>query len=115
MNIKESFRDNIAVLSISGKMMGGPETSKLHDKIKSLVSDGINKVIIDLSKVKWMNSSGLGALMASWGTISRANGTMALIGATEKVNSLLMVTKIISFFDTFDTVDRAIGSLTVAT
>jgi len=64
MKIKESVQDNVAILSISGNMMGGPETTKLHEVVKSLIADGMKRVIVDLKKVRWMNSMGLGILMA---------------------------------------------------
>ena len=47
MRIKEKIDNHVAVLSLSGKMMGGPETTALHDHIRSLMSDGISKVVID--------------------------------------------------------------------
>lgn len=64
MKIKEKIENQVAILALSGKMMGGPETTELHDHIRSLLGDGIKKVVIDLSGVKWINSSGLGVLMA---------------------------------------------------
>ena len=62
MTIKEEIRDNIAILYLKGNMMGGPESMEVHEKVKSLLGDDLAKIVIDLSKVKWMNSSGLGAL-----------------------------------------------------
>ena len=64
MAIKEKIVDNVAVLTLGGKLMGGSETSDIRDKVYSLISDNITNVVIDLKKVKWINSSGLGALMA---------------------------------------------------
>ena len=110
MKIKESFKDNVAILTMKGDMMGGPDTGKLHDKIKSLISDDVTKVVIDLSHVKYMNSSGLGILMASFGTIAKVNGMIKLAGATEKVKSLLIITQLIQFFDDFENVDHAVAS-----
>ncbi len=113
MKIKEKMEKDVAVLTVSGNMMGGPETSALHDKIKSLIGDGVKKVVIDLKKVKWMNSSGLGVLMASWGSLSREGGNLKLANATEKVQSLFMVTQIIQFFETYESVDRALASFQI--
>ena len=59
MKIKEKIVNHVAILSLSGKMMGGPETTALHDHIRSLMKDGIKNVVIDLGGVKWINSSGL--------------------------------------------------------
>lgn len=110
MKIKESFVKNVAVLTISGNMMGGPETTALHDKVKSLIKDGIKSVVIDLKGVKWLNSSGLGVLMSCFGSLSSAGGKLKLANIAEKIQSILMITKMIEFFETFESVDRAVGS-----
>lgn len=111
MKIKEKIETNVAVLSLHGKMMGGPETTALHDHIRGLMKDGINKVVIDLGGVKWINSSGLGVLMAAMTTLKNSEGQMKLANVTEKVESLLMITQLIRIFETFDSVDRAIASM----
>ena len=65
---------------------------------------------IDLSKVKWMNSSGLGALMASLTTLRNAGGDLKLANVTKKIESLLLITKLITVFETYESVDRAVAS-----
>jgi anti-sigma B factor antagonist len=110
MKIKEKIEGDVAVLQISGKLMGGPETQELHDHIKGLIADNIKKIVIDLSKVKWMNSSGLGVLMASYTTVKNKGGELKLANVTEKVNNLLMITQLITIFKTFETVERAVAS-----
>jgi anti-sigma B factor antagonist len=111
MKIKEKIENHVAVLTLSGKMMGGPETTALHDHIKGLISDGISKVVIDLGEVKWMNSSGMGVMMACMTTLNNAKGKLVLARVSEKVNSLLMITQLIKVFETFETVERATSSL----
>ena len=111
MKIKEKIENHVAVLSLSGKMMGGPETTALHDHIRGLMKDGISKVVIDLGGVKWINSSGLGVLMAAMTTLKNSEGQMKLANVTEKVESLLMITQLIRIFETFDSVDRAVSSM----
>lgn len=110
MQIKEQMQGEVAVLSIKGKLMGGPETMAIHEKVKELVENNIKKVVIDLGKVKWMNSSGLGALMGSMTTLRNAGGELKLANVTEKVQSLFMITKLITVFETFDKVDQAVSS-----
>jgi len=110
MKIKEKIDGSVAVLTLSGKMMGGPETQAVHDHIKGLISDGITNVVIDLGDVKWMNSSGMGILMASMTTLKNAEGKLALARVTEKVESLLIITQLIKVFSSFETVERAVAS-----
>ncbi|HQU74834.1 MAG TPA: STAS domain-containing protein [Calditrichia bacterium] len=110
MKIKESVEGKVVVLTVNGNMMGGPETTELHDKVKSLITDGLTKIVIDLKGVKWMNSSGLGTLMACYTSLSEAGGALKLASVTEKVQSLFMITQLIKMFETYETADRAIAS-----
>ena len=111
MKIKEKIENHVAILTLSGKMMGGPETQEVHEHIKGLISDGIKKVVIDLGDVKWMNSSGMGVLMASMTTLKNADGKLALARVTEKVQSLLIITQSIKVFSSYETVERAISNI----
>jgi len=111
MKIKEKIEDHVAVLTLSGKMMGGPETTALHDHIRGLINDNIKKVVIDLGGIRWMNSSGMGILMACMTTLRNADGHLVLARVSEKVNSLLLITQLIKVFDTYETVERAVASL----
>lgn len=110
MAVKEKIIGNVAVLMVSGKLMGGNETREVHEKVKSLINDGLKKVVIDLSKVKWLNSQGLGMLMACFTSLRNAGGDLRIAGATDRVNSLLMITKLITIFETFETADRAVAT-----
>jgi len=110
MAIKETIRGDVAVLNLRGKLMGGPDSTALHDKVHGLIADGIKQVVIDLGKVKWMNSSGLGALMAALTTLRNAGGDLKLANVTKKIESLLLITKLITVFETYETADRAVVS-----
>ena len=112
MKIKEKIESHVAILSLSGKMMGGPETTQLHDRIRSLINDKIIKVVIDLRGVKWINSSGLGVLMATHTTLKNAGGELKLANVNEPVENLLMRTQLMRIFDTYESIDRALAALT---
>jgi anti-sigma B factor antagonist len=110
MAVKEKIQGDVAILVISGKLMGGEETKEVHEKVKSLLADGLKKIVIDLSKVKWLNSSGLGILISCLTSITNGGGKLKIAGATEKVNSLLMITKLITVFDSYESADRAVAT-----
>ena len=109
MKIKERMEGDVAVLAVSGNMMGGPESTALHDKVKSLIADGLTKVVIDIKGVKWMNSSGLGVLMSCMSSLQSQGGKLKLSNVTDKVKSILMITKLSSIFDTYESADRAVA------
>jgi len=110
MAMKETIKDSVAILELKGKLMGGPDSQAMHDKIHGLITDGIKQVVIDLSRTKWMNSSGLGALMAALTTLRNAGGDLKLANVTQKIESLLVITKLITVFETYESVDRAVVS-----
>jgi len=110
MQINEQHQGDVTILSLKGKLRGGPETQAIHEKVKELTESKSLKVVIDLGKVKWMNSTGLGAIMGSLTTLRNAGGDLKLANVTEKVQSLFMITKLITIFDTHDSVDEAVAS-----
>ena len=110
MQIKETIDGDVVVLALKGNLMGEPETTEFRDKIKSLVRDGFLKIVLDVSKIKWVNSSGLGALISALATVNSGGGDMRIANVTEKINSLFMITQLIKVFKSFDTIDRAVAS-----
>ena len=110
MGVKENIVNDVAVLALSGKLMGGDETWKIHNKVKNLISDNITQVVMDLSRLKWVNSQGLGMLMSCHTSLKNAEGNLKIAGATEKVQSLFMITKLITVFESYENTELAIKS-----
>jgi len=110
MNIREELKSDVAILTLRGELIGGQETIALQDHIKGLIADGIKNVVVDLAKVKWLNSSGFGVLLGGLTSLRNAGGDLKLADVTERVESLLMMTKLITIFETFETKERAVVS-----
>jgi anti-sigma B factor antagonist len=110
MTIKEKMYGDVAVLSLKGNLMGDPDTTEVRDKIYSLLQDDVKKIVLDMSKVKWINSSGLGTLIAAMTSVKNKGGELKLAGVTDKVESLFMITQLIKVFKTYENVDRALAS-----
>ena len=101
---------NAVVIALKGNVMGGPGGSKLHEQLHELKDEGKTNVVVDLSKVKFMNSSGLGMLISGMTTMRNAGGDLRLANVADRIQSLLMVTKLITVFKHYDTVDEALSS-----
>lgn len=110
MALNEIMQGDIAILELKGKLMGGPETSEIHDKVKELIAQGAKKVVANVEKVSWMNSTGLGALIGAMTSLRNAGGDLKLACITENVENLFVITKLVTIFDTFDTVDEAVNA-----
>ncbi len=98
------------VVEPKGKIMGGPESTELHDLLHELIEKNKKNVVIDLGKVDWMNSTGLGLLISGLTTLRKAGGELKLANVTEKIQSLLTITKLVTIFKSYDSVDEAVGS-----
>ena len=112
MDIREEIRDDIAVLTLTGQLMSGPEVAPFHEHVKKLMNGGIVKIVVDFAKVKWMGSSMIGVLTASLTSVRNQGGDIRLAGVADKIESILMVTKLATIFRTLKTVDRAVTSFT---
>lgn len=110
MNLKVEIKDDIAILTLAGELMDGPDVLPFHARIKQLVEDGTTRVIVDFSSVRWFGSAMLGVLTASLATVKSAGGDLRLVGITRRIESILMVTSLASAFQTFRTVNRAMVS-----
>ena len=110
MKMKQTEQDNIVILELSGKIMGGPDAALLNEKLYELIEAGKTKVVADLNKVDWMNSSGLGILIGGLTTMRNNGGNLKLVNITERIKSLLMITKLLNVFETFNSVDEAVAS-----
>jgi len=110
MTLKEKEVSGIVVLELSGKIMGGPDATSLNEKLHELIDNGKTKVVADLAKVSWMNSSGLGILIGGLTTMRNNEGDLKLANVTDRIQSLLIITKLITVFETFDSLDKAVES-----
>jgi anti-sigma B factor antagonist len=110
MKLTSSENKGIVILEPKGKIMGGPDAAILHDSLHELINQGKKKVVIDLAKVDWMNSTGLGILISGLTTMRNNGGELKLANVTEKIQSLLTITKLITVFETFDSIDQAVQS-----
>ena len=110
MRMGEKEQAGVVVLMPKGKIMGGPDAGAVKERLHQLIDDGKKKVVVDLGGVSWMNSSGLGILIGGLTTMRNNGGDLKLANTTDKVQNLLMVTKLITIFESFDTVEEAVAS-----
>lgn len=110
MKIKQKEAYNAVILELHGNVMGGPDAAELNTLLHKLLDEGKKNVVIDLSNVKFINSSGLGILISALTTMRNGGGDLKLANVTEKIQSLLMITKLILIFEHYDTVEEAVKS-----
>jgi anti-sigma B factor antagonist len=103
-------RDGVVILDLSGKLMGGPESDPLREMFRRLSDQGTRKVIVNLRKVPWMNSSGLGVLLAAFIQIRKAGGAVKFAGLQDRVQGILTTTKLVTMIETWEDEEAALRS-----
>lgn len=111
MKIKETIHQKVALLTLRGNLMGPPETVTLFEDVEGLVKDGLKRIVFDFSHVNWINSLGVGAIMKCLTLLKNKEGYLYLVGLTDKVKSVFMVTQLLKVFTIKDSVDEAVAEL----
>ncbi len=109
MKFDDKIVDDIVVLDVSGKIMGGDETTMFHGKIHEYINQNKKNFVVDLAKVDWMNSVGLGMLISALTTVRNAGGRLVLANI-DKIESILTITRLITVFEHYESRDEAIKS-----
>lgn len=110
MSFNTSERYGSVVIEFKGNVMGGPDAVSLNEKLHELIDAEKTNIVVDLGKVKFMNSSGLGMLIGGLTTMRKSGGDLRLANSTDKIQSLLIVTKLITVFKNYDSVEKAVES-----
>lgn len=110
MSFNTSERYSSVVIEFKGNVMGGPDAVSLNEKLHELIDAEKTNIVVNLGKVKFMNSSGLGMLIGALTTMRKAGGDLRIANATDKIESLLIVTKLITVFKHFKSVEEAAES-----
>jgi anti-sigma B factor antagonist len=108
LDVKE--QGTAVVVIVKGNLMGGPETLVVHEKVKELLGQKKMRIVLNLSDVPWINSSGLGMLMGCLTSVKNAGGELKLSGINDKVKNLFIITKLITLFDAYETVQEAVAA-----
>ncbi|GAB4290989.1 MAG: STAS domain-containing protein [Ignavibacteriaceae bacterium] len=110
MKIKTYEKYEAVIIELKGNVMGGDDTKDFNELLHKLIDEDKKNVVVDLSEVKFMNSSGLGMLIGGLATMKKADGHLKLARVTEKIESLLIITKLITIFESYDSVEEAVKS-----
>ncbi len=111
MTFKDKVIDDVGVVTLKGNLMGRPETDKLLDEVHAMLGSNIKKVVLDLNKVKWVNSIGVSAIIKSYSAVNNVQGTFSLANISGKMNSLLIMTQLNNVFKVYVNVDEALSDM----
>lgn len=110
LEIRERNVGDVAILEMFGKITIGEGSVQLRDAVGHLLDAGRNKIILNLSGVTYMDSSGIGELVSRYTTTKNAGGRLKLLSLPKKIKDLLMITKLLTVFEIHEDEQAALDS-----
>ncbi|MFZ0306761.1 MAG: STAS domain-containing protein [Candidatus Sulfotelmatobacter sp.] len=110
MTIETREVSHVTIVDIDGRITLGDETGQLRDTVRRLIAEGKKKIVLNLAKVDYIDSSGMGELVSSFTTVRNSGGELKLLSLTKKVRDVVQVTKLYTIFDIKDDEFTAIKS-----
>lgn len=110
LDVKQRQAGDVTILDCSGSIRMGDGAVLLRNAIRGLNEQGSKKILLNLSEVKNVDSSGIGELIANYTTLSRDGGQLKLLKLTDKIRDLLVITKLLTVFDAYDDEAEALNS-----
>jgi anti-sigma B factor antagonist len=110
LNIVDKEVNGVTVLELVGRVTLGEGSSMLRTKIKELLSQGKTRLVLDLAEVGYIDSAGLGTLVAGFTSAQNQGASLKLANLTKRFSEQLNITKLVTVFDVFDTVQDAVKS-----
>ena len=114
MHFKDELVENILLVSLTGDLIGGEDNNEVISKIQDYIEKGIIRCIVDISDVRFINSSGIGLLITILTKVRNKEGELILINPSEQVKKLLIITKLNAIFSILQTREEAIKRLSKA-
>ena len=103
--------DGVEIIALQGKITIGSGDTQLREVIADAVNRGKTNILLDLSGVTTIDSSGIGELVGSYTTVTNRGGKLKLLHLPAKLNELLHVTQLITVFEVYENEQEAIASL----
>ena len=115
IKIEERLVGDVMILDIVGRLTIDEAAQHLKDKVNSLISQNRLHLVFNLGRVPYIDSGGLGQLVASYGAVKRAGGAVKLLNVSSRNHDLLSITRLVTLFETFDSEAEAVRSFDTLT
>jgi anti-sigma B factor antagonist len=110
LEVTERQAGDVTILDMRGAVRIGEGSVALREAVRRLSDGGKKKILLNLGGVNYIDSSGIGELIANYTTVSRQGGQLKLLNLTDKIQSLLVITKLLTVFDSYDSEADALNS-----
>jgi anti-sigma B factor antagonist len=110
LTVTERQAGDVVILDLSGKITIGEGSVQVRDAVRKLLDSGRKKILLNLGDVAYVDSSGIGELVSSYTTTNNSGGQLKLLNLTKKIQELLMITKLLTVFETYENEEAALAS-----
>jgi len=110
LNIVEKEISGVTVLQLAGRITLGEESNQLRTKLKDILSQGKTRLVLDLAEITYIDSAGLGTLVAGFTSAQNQGANLKLANLTKRFSEQLNITKLVTVFDVYDSVEGALKS-----
>ena len=110
LDIRERKLGQIVILDLTGKITIGDGSNKLRDEVNRLLEAGEREIILNFESTSYLDSSGIGELISRHTTTKNQGGHLKLLKLPKKIRDLLLVTKLLGVFETFENEQDAVLS-----
>jgi anti-sigma B factor antagonist len=110
LEIKERTLGEVVILELRGKITIGEGSVQLREAVSRLLEAGRNRIILNLSAVSYVDSSGIGELVSRYTTTKNTGGKLKLLNLPKKIKDLLMITKLLTVFEIYEDEQAALDS-----
>lgn len=112
MSVKLTTRQvgDVTVIDAAGRITLGEGASAFRDVIRDLAAKGDKKLLLNLSEVSYIDSSGIGEMVSGYTTVTNHGGMLKLLGLSKRVKDLLQITKLYTVFEAFEDEADAVRS-----
>jgi anti-sigma B factor antagonist len=109
LKISTRMVDGVLIIDCAGRLIFGEESAFLRDTVKKLIGEN-KQLILSLSGITFIDSGGLGTLVALYTTAHSSGGHIKLANLTQRVGDLLNVTKLVTIFEVYDNEQQAVDA-----
>lgn len=110
LDVRERQAGDVTILDMTGEVRIGEGSIALREAIRKLSDEGKTKLLLNLGGVNYVDSSGIGELIANYTTVSRQGGQLKLLNLTDRIQNLLVITKLLTVFDVYEDEPTALKS-----
>lgn len=110
MQIHKRNVGDVTLLDLKGRLTLNDGTTQLKDTLDQMITSGVKKIVLNLQEVAYVDSGGLGELVRSLAAVGRHGGQLKLVNLTAKITDLLVITKLLTVFDSYDSEPAALSS-----